>query len=300
MGKQYQPHTSMPEREGTRWDQQNRRRVGPEEAERIILQTGRMPRPVRLADVGFTAIEKTIVGNEEERRKVASMLAIYSVSKLQAKMVVRREKHPVWQHDRIMCYCKLYSQYLIPDRYSFDPVEIEFRLKFKAAFRENFDPFFKTEETKWEEKMDARGLRPDVIEGGKVEAAVMASYKEKHGVDVQENMFSECILDNVLDVGELVLQHFGNHAEREEYDYSTPKTGKKSKLAKRLSNRIKEFTGSEMDFKDGTMAAEDSLWGTKKGIALAPRPPAQSIHDGVSNGDVEWKKGFFRYTVKME
>ncbi|CAE7224646.1 IFI30 [Symbiodinium pilosum] len=123
-----------------KWDPRNRAKTrSPEEAERVLRLTGRLPRPLRLSDVkrGAPPLRKTIVANAKERRAAAEMTGIYSVSKLQARLLLNRETHPVWGHERVMVYGKMISEFMVPDVYAQDPIEMSVPLKFRAAFRED-------------------------------------------------------------------------------------------------------------------------------------------------------------------
>lgn len=247
VARQYQESPAMrfPNEHYSRWDDKNRKQSRSyEETERILRQTGRMPRPMRMRDIGSFSrpIEKTIVASKQERRAIAEMVGIFDVTKLQAKLLLRREYHPVWGHERIMVYGKLYSEYLQPDANTNDPMEMSFPLKFKAAFREDYDPFFPTKEKKWNDELERRNLRPDVMEG---KAFMKVLKKVKPEAEVPENMFVEAILDNVLDLGELVLQHFACHVDKY---YRNSKTHRMNKMNARLSKRISKDMGIPMGF----------------------------------------------------
>lgn len=159
-----------------KWDPKNRARTkSPEEAERILKITGRLPRPLRLSAVklGLPPLKKTIVATAKERRAAAEMTGIYSVSRrrpqishvmkddshqeimennrwfmrssagfgsclrLQARLLLHRELHPVWGYERVMIYGSMLSEYMVPDTFTNDPMELTVPLKFKAAFRED-------------------------------------------------------------------------------------------------------------------------------------------------------------------
>ena len=96
-----------------KWDPQNRMKTkSPEEAERILKITGRLPRPLRLSAVklGAAPLRKTIVASAKERRAAAEMAGIYSVSRLQARLLLHREVHPVWGYEREMIYSSMISE----------------------------------------------------------------------------------------------------------------------------------------------------------------------------------------------
>ncbi|CAE8678763.1 unnamed protein product [Polarella glacialis] len=250
-----------------KWDPKQREQCKtPEDAERILRNTGLMPRTLRLSDVKThtQAMRKTIVANAGERRKISEMVSIYGISKLQARLQIQREFHPVWGHQRILVYGKLTASYLVPCSTSNEPMEVETPLKFKAAFREDADPFFPTRETLWNKELEKRGLRPDIAEGKKIEPLLM---KTNPSLDAPDNMICEAILDNVVDLGEVVLQFFACHVDR----YGVSDEGKKNKFNKRMSRRMSKELGVEATWttKDETPEADDT-W----------RPPtAQELHD---------------------
>ena len=75
-----------------KWDPKNRQRTkSPEEAERILKVTGRLPRPLRLSQVklGAPPLKKTIVATAKERRAAAEMTGIYSVSRCGPESTMR-------------------------------------------------------------------------------------------------------------------------------------------------------------------------------------------------------------------
>eukprot|EP00929_Paragymnodinium_shiwhaense_P114032 TRINITY_DN8233_c0_g1_i2.p1 TRINITY_DN8233_c0_g1~~TRINITY_DN8233_c0_g1_i2.p1 ORF type:complete len:371 (-),score=91.54 TRINITY_DN8233_c0_g1_i2:149-1261(-) len=219
----------------SKWNPRNRKQTRkPEEARQILLQTGRMPRPLLLRDVKFNRpMKKTVVATAEERRRVAKMIALFAVTKLHARLFLRRETHPVWGHERIMVYGKLVCSYLQPCPNTNEPMDITFPLKFKAAFRENADPFFPSIETQWNKQLAARGIdRPDLLEGRMIEQML----RDANDEDVPENMFAESILDNVVDLGELVLQHFVVHVDKQ----ATNEKSKKSRLQERQAHRMQK------------------------------------------------------------
>lgn len=188
---------------------------------------------------------KTIVANAKERRAAAEMVAIYSVSKLQAKMLIRRENHPVWGHDRIMVYAKMLAVYMQPCAYTNEPMEVSMPLKFKAAFREDYDEWLPMPKTQFEDELKRRGLRPDVAQGEAVEKLL----REFNPVlEIPENMWVEAILDNVVDLGELVLQHFACHVDRS----AGAEENSGHRFHKRMSKRLTKELGvqASFDFKE--------------------------------------------------
>eukprot|EP00931_Biecheleriopsis_adriatica_P117368 TRINITY_DN92895_c0_g1_i1.p1 TRINITY_DN92895_c0_g1~~TRINITY_DN92895_c0_g1_i1.p1 ORF type:complete len:406 (-),score=66.97 TRINITY_DN92895_c0_g1_i1:70-1194(-) len=240
-----------------RWDHTTRERTkSPEEAEKIIMMTGRMPRPLRLSDVkmGSLPLRKTIVATAKERRAAAEMTSTYAVTKLQAKLLLVRERHPIWGHERILVYGHVLAEYLLCDAISNDPIEVSVPSKFKAAFREDADPYMPTREAQWNKELERRGLKPEIAEGKAYE-----SYLQNRGeksLDIPENIFNEAILDNVVDLGELVLQFYGAHVDRQ----PTSKNVKQGKLNRRLNKRMKKaFPGLDfnIDLKTNLTAIED-------------------------------------------
>lgn len=254
----------------SRWDYRQRTKTrSPEEAENIMMRTGRMPRPIRLSAIqlGLPPVKKSIVGNEIERRKIAEMCEIFAVTKLQARLMIKREHHPVWQHERIMVYGKLLCGYLQPCSDTNEPVEMGFPLKFKTAFREDYDPLFKTQEQRMESHLQKKGMRvdPDLVEGTKIEQLIRLS-NSNH--DVPENMFVEAILDNVLDLGEVVLQHFACHVDTQAAGKDAPRD--KRKLNRRMKGRMEKEYGLDVGFE----AEED-----KKPYEGFVKPTPQELHD---------------------
>lgn len=261
-----------------KWDPKNRKKTANyEAAEQILINTGKMPRPLRLADVksGSAPLKKTIVANEKERRKVAELVGVYAVSRLQARLLLSREYHPVWNHERIMVYGKLMANYLQPDANTNEPMELDLNLKFKAAFREDFDPFFPTKESQWNRQLESQGLRPDVVEGKKIEKLIKGANPAN---EVPENLFCEAILDNVADLGELVLQHFVCHVDR----YATSPAGRRHRLDKRMQKRLSKELGMEISCE--VKEAQDA--------ELLPTYSPQQIHDAASHFQ-DWDTGKF-------
>lgn len=248
-----------------KWDPKNRMKTkSPEEAERILRITGRLPRPLRLSDVklGAPPLRKTIVATAKERRSAAEMAGIYSVSRLQARLLLHREHHPVWGYERVMIYGNMISEYMVPDTFTNDPMEVSVPLKFKAAFREDADPYHPTGEAAWNAEMERQGLKSEIAEG-RVFEELLRKYNDPK-VDVPENMFTEAILDNVVDLGELVLQFYGLYMDRQPVDPNN----NHQKLGRRLKKRMKKDYGldSTFDMKDELPSQED-------------KPTAQEIHD---------------------
>jgi len=248
----------------SKWDPKNRQQTSsPEVAEKILQHTGRLPRPLRLCDVKTNAMpmKKSIVATPAERRKAAEMVGLFSVNRLQARLLLRREFHPVWGHERIMVYGKMVSNHLQPCANTNEPFEVETPLKFKAAFREDFDPYFPTKEAQWTKELQRRGLpQPDLIEGKMIEKALKGS---DPALEVPENVFAEAILDNVVDLGELVLQHFACHIDLTQ----TGPESMKHKLNKRMSKRLRKEMGMHIKCDVKEKEAFDSI------------PSAQEIHD---------------------
>lgn len=251
-----------------RWDPQNRQRTKSfEEAEQILINTGKMPRPLRLCEVkpGTIPMKRTIVANAKERRKVSEWLGIYAITRLQARLLLRREVHTVWGHDRILVYGKMIVNYMMPDANTNDPMEMEHALKFKAAFREDADEALPTKEAEWNAHLKKQGLQPDVIEGKNIAHALRNIQPIN---EVPENMFVEAILDNVADLGELVLQHFACHYDKTH----TVAKKKSSRLQKRMERRLSRDIGAKatLDLKEDEFPE-----------GYIP-PTAQQIHDKAS------------------
>lgn len=218
-----------------RWHPTRRTKCqSPEEAERILMETGRMARPLRLENVSKVMTKRTIVANEAERRRMAERSAVHHITKLASQMLVRREIHPVWGHERVVVYAKMRADYLVPDYDTAEPLSRGFDLKFKAAFRENLDPNLPTDERVLYKELEKRGISPDYQEGKMLESILRANGALEHD-ELVDNSWSTCILDNVVDLGELVAQHFMVHVER------APTEGNKKKLnrySRRMSKRI--------------------------------------------------------------
>merc|ERR1712176_1064298 len=123
------------------------------------------------------------------------------------KMLIKRTHHRVWGHERIMVYGNMIADYIQPDANTNEPFEKQMKLKFKAAFREDFGPFFPTVEQQWKDRLEDSGMRPDLVEGRQIEK-LLKKTGANPDTQVPENMFCEAILDNVVDLGELVVQHF--------------------------------------------------------------------------------------------
>jgi len=257
-----------------KWDPVNRKKTSSyDQAEQILINTGLLPRPLRMSDVRMhgAPMKKSIVANVKELQAIAKRTGMYAITRLQARLVVKREFHTVWGHERILVFGKLLVQYLQPDVDTNEPLERELRLKFKAAFKEDADPFFPTKEAQWNKELEKRGLRPDVTEGKAIAKAIRGVNPVN---EIPENVFCEAILDNVLDLGELVIQHFmchiDKHATREKY--VTGPTTKSSRLQKRMQKRLSKELGvnAKMDFKDDE---KPENW-------VMPSP--QSLHDEAS------------------
>lgn len=259
-----------------KWHPKNRSKTKtPEEAERILKNTGRLPRVIRLADIkrGEAPQRKSIVANQDERRVLAEMAGVYAVTKLQAKMLVQREQHPAWGYDRIMIYTKMYAAYIQPDATTNEPFEVEFPLKFKVAFREDSDIFFPTAEGRWNNELKERGLLPGIQEGEAVATLIKGTHPND---DVADNVFLEAILDNCVDLGELVLQHFAVHVDRSSIN---PKA--KGRHSKRMSRRMSKVMGVNMQWQEINQDPEAGC-----------RPSPQSIHDGADWSDERTLKNF--------
>lgn len=257
-----------------RWDPEARQRTrSPEEAERVLLATGRMTRPLRLADVKSYGppLVKTIVANAKERRIAAELTNVYTVGSLTAKCIFRRETHPVWQHDRILMFAKMQAKWLQPCSWSNEPVEMEMPLKFKAIFREDADPWMPTMTQRWEDEMERRDLRLDIIEGRKMEKAFESLTSPD---EMPENVFGDALLDNVLDVGEVVLQHFFCFVDRTMNDDGTVSN---FRYHKRLAKRLSKELGTNITF--GMKALDER----------GERPSAQEKYDN-NLGLMRWKR----------
>lgn len=263
-----------------KWDYQNRQRTNSyEEAEMILMNTGKMPRPLRLCDVKLSGMpmKRSIVANAKERRKIAEWMGMYAITRLQAKLLLKRDQHTVWGHERVLVYGKLLVQYLQPDANTNDPMEMEHGLKFKAAFRENDDPDLPTRERRWNDHLEEQGLMTDVIEGKSIKDAIKGL---KPTNEIPENMFCEAILDNVVDLGELVLQHFVCHLDKQ----VTSNSQKSSRLQKRMQKRLSKEMGvkAQLDLKEENDEPEGWIPAT-----------AQQVHDTASKFN-EWNRRKFR------
>lgn len=248
-----------------KWDPRNRAKTrSPEEAERVLRLTGRIPRPLRLSDVkrGAPPLRKTIVATAKERRAAAEMCGIYAVSKLQARLLLNRETHPVWGHERVMVYGKMISEFMVPDVYANDPIEMSVPLKFRAAFREDADPYHPTGDAALNKELERRGLKSEIREGKVFEEMLRRQGDAK--MDVAENMFTEAILDNVVDLGELVLQFYALYVDRQPVNGDVDN----SKAPRRLRKRMNKDYGldASFDMKDELIASKD-------------KPSAQAIQD---------------------
>jgi len=247
-----------------------------EQAEQILINTGSLPRPLRMCDVKLHGLpmKKSIVASAKEMQEIARRSGMYAITRLQARLVVNRECHIVWGHERVLVFGNLLVQYLQPDVDTNEPLERELRLKFKAAFKEDADPFFPTKESRWNDELEKRGLRPDVVEG----KAIMKAIKGLNPInEIPENMFCEAILDNVIDLGELVLQHFLCHIDK----HATRPTVKTSRLQKRMQKRLSKEMGvkTEMNFKPDDAKPEDWI-----------EPTAQNLHDEAAEF-LDWNRG---------
>mmetsp|Transcript_55661 Transcript_55661/g.172513 ORF Transcript_55661/g.172513 Transcript_55661/m.172513 type:complete len:348 (+) Transcript_55661:69-1112(+) len=252
-----------------RWDPVNRQKTKSyEEAEQIIMNTGKMPRPIRLCDIKANTppLKKTVVANAKERRAVSEWVGVYAISRLQARLLLKREFHDVWGHERIIVYGKLLVNWLQPDSNTQDPMELEHRLAFKVAFRENMDMHFPSREAKWMRALDKQGLRPDVLEGKTVADAIKRANPMN---DIPENMFCEAILDNVVDLGEVVLQHYVCHVDMD----ATRAAKKSSRLQKRMTKRMSKELGVKAQISFKADDEDENLSG----------PSAQELHDMASN-----------------
>jgi len=166
-------------------------------------------------------------------------------------MLIRREVHPERSHDRIVVYAKMRADYLIPDIESGDPLKRGFDLKFKAAFRENLDPNLPTNERQLYNELERRGIMPDFQEGKMLESLLRSRGALEHD-ELLDNFWTTCILDNVVDLGELVAQHFVAHVDR----FPTEGNAKKlNKYGRRMTKRIEADWG--LDFQMPTWSDKD-------------------------------------------
>jgi hypothetical protein len=253
---------------GARWHPTRRTKCkNDEEAEKILMETGRMARPLRLENVSKLMTKRTIVANELERRRMAERAAVHHITKLASQMIIRREVHPVWHHDRIVVYAKMRADYLLPDYDTGDPLSRGFDLKFKAAFRENLDPNLPTDARVLQKELERRGISPDFQEAKLLESLLKSNGALEHHEDnLVDNFWSTCILDNVVDLGELVAQHFIAHVDR----YPTERNAKKlNKYSRRMSKRIKADWGLDYDL---------PTWADKD-IEAIPDYHPQGAHD---------------------
>jgi len=196
---------------------------------------------LRLCDVqGPVPLKRSVVANEKERRIIAEVSGIYAIFSLQARLLLRRELHPVWKHERVMVYGHTKSTFLQPDANTNAPMEMEIKLKFKAAFREESSAPVK----KWNQRLADQELSPEVVEG-KAIAKVMEQIDPK--AEVPENMFTECILDNVVDLGELVVQHMMCNVDKTRVSPAHRQVRLHKRLSKRLSKELGVKTVWEME-----------------------------------------------------
>lgn len=232
----------------------------PEEAEKMLRQTGRLVRPLRLSDVklGQQPKKMTIVANAKERRTAADTLHIYHVSKLQARIMAYREVHPVWGHERVLIFGKLQSDFMQPDVFSSDPIETTKRIAFKTAFREDDDIFFLPKTRQFEKELEGRGLMNNIQEGTKLEEKLKK--KGDPSVDIPDNFLWEAILDNVVDVGEIVFQFWAAYLNPQP---TTPET-KNTRLQRRLNKRMSQEMGTkvEHEFED-KISDISKMWDAK-------------------------------------
>lgn len=169
--------------------------------------TGRMPRPLPMRNVtNNSPVQRVIVANAQERLLIAKQAGVYDLTKLTARVMARRTQHPVWGHDRIMVYIKLRSEFIMGDFMTGEPVERQENLQFKTAFREDRDPNRPTAEFRFDQEIDKRGLRSDFVEGKKIEAKM--EKVDSLEMDVEEDEFVQHRLDNVIDLGELIVEHY--------------------------------------------------------------------------------------------
>lgn len=228
-----------------RWNYHGRSKMSPEEATRVLLQTGRLSRPIFMGDIKLkqAPLQRTVVANATERKKIARSMGIFAVLKLAAKVVLSREVHPVWKHDRILLYGKLQATYLQPNPDTNEPMEMNFPLSFKAAFREDQDLALDAREVAWNRAVEDKNMRPDIVDGQKLEAILK---EHTPSMQIEDNTLIEAVLDNVLDVGEVVFQHFACNIDLQEKPVGLKQKGKNGRLWKRMGDRLKVDYGVEV------------------------------------------------------
>eukprot|EP00439_Symbiodinium_sp_Y106_P042030 s6406_g5.t1 len=135
------------------------------------------------------------------------------------------------------------------------------------------DPYHPTGEAAWNKELERRGLKSEIREGKVFEELLRSAWHDvtlcftSQGdakMDVAENMFTEAILDNVVDLGELVLQFYALYVDRQPVNADTDN----SKVPRRLRKRMKKDYGldASFDMKDELIASKD-------------KPSAQAVQD---------------------
>ncbi|CAE7648336.1 IFI30, partial [Symbiodinium sp. CCMP2456] len=124
------------------------------------------------------------------------------------------------------------------------------------------DPYHPTGEAAWNKELERRGLKSEIREGKVFEELLRRQGDAK--MDVAENMFTEAILDNVVDLGELVLQFYALYVDRQPVNGDADN----SKVPRRLRKRMNKDYGldASFDMKDELIASKD-------------KPSAQAIQD---------------------
>lgn len=242
-----------------RWDPQLKGKTRDvDHAAEIIMNTGRIPRPLKCSEIKLhrAPIKRVIVANKKERRKVAEMVGAFYINSLKAKLMLKRDVHPVWGHERIVVYGKVLANYLQPCADTNEPLDQDYSLKFRAAFRDDEDPWAgdkkKDKEQLWNDEVQKRGW--GYTQDGEALQPLMEKYDED--LKLEENIFGECMIDNVLDVGELVLQNFAAYLNQ---DVLAPGAAD-SKIPQRIHKRLQRELGDTYGYKAEDKAGPQKQW----------------------------------------
>lgn len=240
-----------------------------EVAVKLIKERSPFPRPLAMAAVKEDIpVRKTLVANLKERRQVADRTSCYTIHKLQGRCLVRRERHPVLDHHRILVYGKLHADYVHPDWYSSDPLELSCDIKYKAAFREKLDEY--TPQAMIDAEIDRQrnygGLDASrIIEGKRIESQLYESGYDP--LDIPEDLWEDASLDNVVDLGFLMTNFFEQNMVRPKHDGDEKK---KERKLRRARKRILKDTGQNIEV--GWGQDKEEMWQNEQHIRKIERP----------------------------
>lgn len=205
-------------------------------------------RCLRLSEVQGLALTQTlkrdIVATEEERDQLARTWTTFSVESFRARLWLLKHLHPLYQHERIIVCGKIHVDSLQPCANTREPMEVEHNLDFKTAFREDGAFLEKSGEEKWGNFFKEAGMRPDLEYEEELQKRI-GTYRErpKSSEDIEENLFAECLIDGILNVGSLCEKVWGANINH----YKT-KRRMDGRILRRLEKRMKRTMGIDAQF----------------------------------------------------